>query len=157
MVQPWRDCLQPNAAPSVTSSEPKQPSDNHENIHPIRRRADQRHRAGRSRTKRPREAGAISGDLTDGGATDQLRFGPKPRPGPDGKLPPGPPPPKNAKADVKFILKDGALVRYVVHAKGVITFGGNENEFERIATIELKDVGTTKLEVPEAAKKKLGQ
>jgi hypothetical protein len=121
------------------------------------RRADQRHRAGRSRTKRPREAGAISGDLPDEGATDQLRFGPKPRPGPDGKLPPGPPPPKNAKADVKFILKDGALVRYVVHAKGVITFGGNENEFERIATIELKDVGTTKLEVPEAAKKKLGQ
>jgi hypothetical protein len=101
------------------------------------------------------DGGQLAGELNDEGATDLLRFGPKPRPGADGKLPPGPPPPKNAKGDVKFFLKDGALVRYVVHAKGVVTFGGNETDFERIATVEIKDVGTTKVETPEAAKQKL--
>jgi hypothetical protein len=34
-------------------------------------------------------------------------------------------------------------------------FNGNEIDLDRTTTVEVKDVGTTKVEVPEAAKKKL--
>jgi hypothetical protein len=37
--------------------------------------------------------------------------------------------------------------------RGTINFGGNDVEVDRTTTIEIKDVGKTKVEVPEAAKK----
>jgi hypothetical protein len=36
-----------------------------------------------------------------------------------------------------------------------VDFGGNEVEVDRTTTVEIKDVGTTKVQMPEAAKKKL--
>jgi hypothetical protein len=36
-----------------------------------------------------------------------------------------------------------------------MSFNGNDREIDRTTTVEIKDVGTTKLTVPEEAKKKL--
>ena len=60
-----------------------------------------------------------------------------------------------AKGTAKFWLKDGALTKYEYNVKGSVTFGDNEREVNRTTTVELKDVGTTKLTVPEDAKKKI--
>ena len=76
-----------------------------------------------------------------------LSFGP-PRGG-------GSPPVSNAKGSVKFWLKEGALQKYEFKVKGLINFGGNEVDVDRATTVEIKEVGTTKVEVPEDAKKKL--
>jgi hypothetical protein len=61
----------------------------------------------------------------------------------------------NAKGSVKFWLKDGALVKFEVKVSGKVSFNGNERDVERTMTTEIKDVGATKVEVPEEAKKKL--
>ena len=61
----------------------------------------------------------------------------------------------DAKGSARFWLKDGALVKYEFKLKGLIKFGDNEFPNERTTTVEIKDVGATKVEVPEAAKKKL--
>jgi hypothetical protein len=36
-----------------------------------------------------------------------------------------------------------------------MTFNGEDRDIDRTTTTEFKDIGTTKIEVPEAAKKKL--
>ena len=38
---------------------------------------------------------------------------------------------------------------------GKVDFNGNEIDVDRTTTVEVKEVGTTKVNVPEAAKKKL--
>ncbi|MBC8002999.1 MAG: hypothetical protein H7X97_10475 [Opitutaceae bacterium] len=68
-----------------------------------------------------------------------------------------PPPPENAKGSVKFWVKDGSLAKYEYNVQGTMSFGGNSIEINRTTTVEIKDVGTTKVEVPEEAKKKLQQ
>ena len=52
-------------------------------------------------------------------------------------------------------VKDGALVKYEFHVTGTVSFNGNDFDSDRDTTVEIKDVGATKVEVPEAAKKKL--
>ena len=39
--------------------------------------------------------------------------------------------------------------------QGKVSFNGNDRDVDRTTTVEIKDVGTTKVEVPEGAKKKL--
>ena len=60
-----------------------------------------------------------------------------------------------AKGNVKFWVKDGALSKYQYNVKGTMSFNGNDREIDRTTTVEIKDVGTTKLTVPDEAKKKL--
>jgi len=86
-----------------------------------------------------------SGDLTEDVAKAFLRFGR----GGDG------PTVSNAKGSVKFWLKDGALAKYEYKLKGTVSFDGNDRDVERTTTVEIKDVGSTKVNVPEEAKKKL--
>jgi len=90
--------------------------------------------------------GAISGDLTEEGAKAFLTFGRRP----------DAPAPKNAKGSVKFWLKDGELTKYEYNVQGKVT-GRDDQEFDvnRTTTVEIKDVGKTKLTLPEEAKKKL--
>lgn len=96
------------------------------------------------------EAGVISGDLTEDGAKDLLSFGRRPnadsaRPGP-----------KNAKGKVQFWVKDGTLTKYEYTVQGtVVGREDQERNVTRTTTIEIKDVGTTKLNVPDEAKKKV--
>ena len=92
-------------------------------------------------TKELKKDGDIySGDLTEEGAKAQFRFGTA----------------SGAKGSIKFWVKDGVLFKYEFKVKGKVEFNGNEMDMDRSTTTEVKDVGTTKVNVPEAAKKKLG-
>ena len=61
-----------------------------------------------------------------------------------------------AKGSVKFWLKDGALIKYQYKVKGLMDWDGNQIDVDRDTTVEIKDVGSTTIEVPEQAKAKLG-
>jgi hypothetical protein len=78
-------------------------------------------------------------DLTDDGAKAQFRWGNV----------------TNPKGSVKFWVKDGQLAKLQFKLTGKVDFNGNEIDVDRDTTVEIKDVGTTKIEVPEAAMKKL--
>ena len=95
--------------------------------------------------------GAIAGDLTPEAAKDLLSWN-RGRPGGQGQGPEV----KNAKGSVKYWLKDGALVKMQVQVSGTIAGRNGDRDMARTTTHEFKDVGTTKVEVPEEAKKKLG-
>ena len=95
--------------------------------------------------------GALSGELTKEAVGAKLfPFGRGGRGGGE-----APPIPENAKGSVKFWVKDGSLAKYEYKVQGTMSFGGNDVEVNRTTTVEIKDVGTTKVEVPEEAKKKL--
>jgi len=57
-------------------------------------------------------------------------------------------------------VKDGALVKYELKLEGTLAVNANgtrrEVEVHQTATTELKNVGTTKFDVPEEARKRLG-
>jgi len=58
---------------------------------------------------------------------------------------------------VKFWIKGGLLTKYEFNLKGKMTVGDEKKEVDlsRTVTIEIKDVGSTKLTLPEEATKKL--
>jgi len=94
-----------------------------------------------------KQDGAYFGELTEEGAKDVLSFGRR-RTG-------NAPEPKNAKGSVRFWSKDGVLTKYQMKLEGTVSFGGEERDLEGSVTVEIKEIGTTKLELPEAAKKKM--
>lgn len=81
----------------------------------------------------------ISGDMSDEGAKSQFKFG---------KV-------TGAKGSVKFWVKAGQISKYAFKVTGKADFNGNEFDVDRDTTIEITDVGATKIEVPADAKKKL--
>jgi hypothetical protein len=93
-----------------------------------------------------KDGDAIAGDLTEEAAKNLMRFR---RGGGDG------PTISNAKGSAKFWVKDGVLTKYEFKVSGKMDFNGNEIDLDRTTTTEIKDIGTTKVEVPEGAKKKL--
>jgi hypothetical protein len=93
-----------------------------------------------------KDGDAIAGDLTEEAANNLMRFR---RGGGDG------PTISNAKGSAKFWVKDGVLTKYEFKVSGKMDFNGNEIDLDRTTTTEIKDIGTTKVEVPEGAKKKL--
>jgi hypothetical protein len=102
------------------------------------------------------ENGVYSGDLTEQAAKDRASFFGRRR-GTQGGGGGGftPPEPKDAKGSVQFWIKDGALTKYELKTSAKITFQDEERDMDRTATTEISDVGSTKVEVPEDAKKKL--
>jgi hypothetical protein len=56
---------------------------------------------------------------------------------------------------VKFWIQDGVLTKYEFKVTGKVNFNGNDRDVDRTTTVEIKDVGATKVEVPDDAKKKL--
>src|SRR5689334_7634695 len=92
-----------------------------------------------------KDGDVYSSDLTEEGAKKLLTFR---APGGEG------PTVSNAKGSVKVWLKDGALTHYEFKLKGTVNFGGNEFDNDRTTSVEIKDVGTTKMDVPEEGKKK---
>jgi hypothetical protein len=100
-----------------------------------------------------KDGDAISGDLSEDAVKDLLSFGGR-RPNADNA--PARPAPKDAKGSVKFWIKNGALTKYEYNVQGKIT-GRDDQEFNinRTTTVEIKDVGTTKLSAPEEGKKKI--
>ena len=93
-----------------------------------------------------KEGDVYAGDLTEQGAKELMRFR---RGGGNG------PEIKDAKGSAKFWIKDGVLAKYEYKVTGSMNFNGNDIDVDRTTTVEIKDVGSTKVEVPEGAKKKL--
>jgi hypothetical protein len=99
-----------------------------------------------------KDGDVISGDLTKEGAESLLAGGF----GFGGRRGGNRPPPKDAKGSLKVWLKDGAVAKYEFKVTGKVDFQGEERDTERTTTTEIKDVGATKVELPDEAKKKLG-
>ena len=99
------------------------------------------------KTKEVKKEGEVySAELTEAGAKEMLSFGGRRANGPE---------PKNAKGSVKFWIKDGMLSKYQTKLEGTMNFNGEERDVDRTTTLEIKDLGTTKIEIPEAAQKKM--
>ncbi len=94
-----------------------------------------------------KEGDAYTGELTEAGAKSLMSF--RRRAGGDG------PEIKNAKGTAKFWVKDGALSKFEYKVTGTMSFDGNDRDMDRTTTTEIKDVSSTKVVVPEAAKKKI--
>lgn len=92
------------------------------------------------------EGEATGGDLTEVAAKDLMRFRRGRGNGPTIS---------DAKGSAKFWIKDGQLSKFEFKVSGRIDFNGNDFNVDRTTTTEITDVGTTKVELPEAAKKKL--
>lgn len=103
-----------------------------------------------SKTKELKKEGDVySGELTEEGAKSLLTAG-------FGRRGGGGNGPTNAKGSVKIWVKDGMVTKYESKVSGKRTNqNGDEMDIDRTTTVEIKDVGTTKLDVPEDAKKKL--
>lgn len=87
--------------------------------------------------------GVYSGELTAEGVKNNLpRFGVKV---------------SDPQGSVKFWVKDGMLVKYTYTVRGNVTFLRQQRkvDYDRTTTVEMRDVGATKLEVPEEALKKI--
>jgi hypothetical protein len=91
----------------------------------------------------------FSGELTADGAKSLLTFGRRGGNGGNG------PTVSNAKGSVKFWINDGMITKYQVHVTGTVTFNDNDRDVDRTTTTEVKDVGTTKVEPSDEAKKKI--
>jgi hypothetical protein len=97
-----------------------------------------------------KDGDVISGDLTKEGAESLLTFfgrrGGANRPAP-----------KDAKGTLKIWLKDGTIAKYETKVSGKMpNRDGEEMDTQRNSTTEIKDVGATKIDLPDEAKKKLG-
>jgi hypothetical protein len=92
-----------------------------------------------------KDADSISGDLTEAGAKDLLSF--RPRGGNGG------PTVTNPKGSVKFWVKDGKLAKYQFHVQGTVSFNGNDRDIDRTTTVEIKNVNSTAVQVPDDVKK----
>jgi hypothetical protein len=100
------------------------------------------------KTKELKKDGEVyASDLTEAGAKELLSFG--------GRRNANAPEPKNSKGSVKFWVKDGVLAKYELKLQGTINFNGEDRDMDRTTTVEIKDVGATKVDVPDAAKEKL--
>lgn len=62
---------------------------------------------------------------------------------------------KDQVGSLKCWVRDGLLAKMELHLQGTVTFNNNERKIDRTATTEIKNVGQTKVEVPEDAKGKL--
>lgn len=95
------------------------------------------------------EAGLYSGDLTEDGAKELLTFGRR-----RSNAENAPPAPKNAKGSAKFWIKNGMLLKFESSLEGTMTIREEERDIKRTRTVEIENVGKTKVEVPAEAKKK---
>lgn len=92
--------------------------------------------------------GAWKGDLTEDGAKQLLSFGGRRGGGAGPEI-------SSPKGWAKFWIKDGVLTKYEFNVQGEMSFNNNDIKMDRTTKTEIKAVGTTKIEVPEGAKKKL--
>jgi hypothetical protein len=93
-----------------------------------------------------KEGDAVAGELNEEITKELLTFRGRGGDGPTVTSP---------KGSVKFWMKDGVLSKYEFKVQGKVSFDGNERDVDRTTTVEITDVGTTKMDVPEEVKKKL--
>ena len=94
------------------------------------------------------EREAVIGDLTESGVKDLFAKLRRRETGPT---------PQGAKGWAKFWITDGVLSKYQFKIQGKLTSASGEREAEinRTTTVEIKDIGSTTVKVPDDAKKKL--
>jgi hypothetical protein len=90
--------------------------------------------------------GAYASDLTEAGAKKLLTF----RRGRGGSANI-----TNPSGTVMFWVNNGELTKYEIHVKGTVSFNGNDMDIDRDTTVEIKDIGATKIDLPDDVKKKL--
>lgn len=103
--------------------------------------------AEKTRELKSEGEGAYSSELTEEGAKELLSGGGRP----GGQAPAVAEP----KGTLKVWVKDGVLSKYELTVSGKVTFGQREIAINRTTTTEIKEVGSTKVEVAEEAKAKL--
>ena len=89
-----------------------------------------------------------SADLTEAGAKSLLTMG-------GGRRGGNPPEVSGAKGSVRIVLTDGLVSKFELRLQGTMTINGEDRDINRTVTVEVRDVGKTRLEVPAAAKEKL--
>lgn len=101
--------------------------------------------------------GAWAGELTEEGAKEMLSFGGRGgrRGGGQGGQGGQGPEVKNAKGSAKFWVKDGVLSKVEYKVEGTMNFQGEDRDISRTTTVEIKDVGNTKIELPAEIKGKV--
>jgi hypothetical protein len=62
---------------------------------------------------------------------------------------------KEAKGSIKVWVKDGLISKCEYTVEMVFTINGDERDTKRTCTLDIKDVGTTKVSIPDEAAKKL--
>jgi hypothetical protein len=90
-----------------------------------------------------------SGNLTTEESENLLRFGRR-RGGNSATV-------KDAKGSVSFTITDGMLTKVLYHISGTVNFNGNDRDVNRTVTIDIKDIGQTKIDVPAEAKAKFDE
>jgi hypothetical protein len=94
------------------------------------------------------EDGVVSGDLTADAAKELLLAAARRREGDEAAKATDP------KGSIKYWIKDGALTKYEIKIQGKVTAGDRESDINRTTTVEIKEVGTTKIDVaPDALQK----
>lgn len=94
------------------------------------------------------EDGVWSGDLNPDAAKEILLAAARRREGQDE------PKATDPKGSVKFWVKDGALTKYEVKIQGKVTAGDRDMDINRTTTVEIKEVGSTKIDIaPDALQK----
>jgi hypothetical protein len=99
---------------------------------------------GKVNRLKEREPGVYFGDLTEEGARSLVAFG-----SPDRRLPTSL---AGASGTVQFWVKDGMLTKVEYHIAGTLDPNGQKHGVSLTKTVEIKDVGTTKVELPDGAK-----
>lgn len=95
-----------------------------------------------------KDGDVYTGDLTEKSAQAMLVFR---RPGGDDNGPTV----SNAKGSMKFWIRDGELTKYEFNLQGTVSFNGNDRDINRTTTVEIKNVGSTRISIPDEARKKL--
>jgi hypothetical protein len=101
-----------------------------------------------------KDGDAYSGSLSAEAIKQMFSFGGGRRPGADNNNAPAGPDTSGLKGTAKFWVKEGVVSKYETKVEGKMTFRDNDREVNRTTTIEIKDIGSTKVEVPAEAKKK---
>jgi hypothetical protein len=90
--------------------------------------------------------GAYSGELSEEKLKELILLAARRR---EGQTPPEM---KGVKGSAKFWLKDGALQKYEFNVQGKVVLAERELDINQTIGVEVKDVGSTKIEVPDEAK-----
>jgi hypothetical protein len=97
--------------------------------------------------------GVYSGEFTEEAAKEILSRGRRPGVGGDSIQP------TETKGTAKFWIKDGTLSKYEYNLQGKFKFSRDGQDLStavnRTTTVEIKDLGTTTVEVADEAKQKL--
>jgi hypothetical protein len=92
--------------------------------------------------------GAVAGGLKEDVVKELLLFGTRSRQGKE-------PEATGAKGSVRFWTTNGRLTKYEVRIQGKVTEGDRESNINRVTTVQIKNTGSTKLEVPPDARQKM--